>query len=166
MKPYSLRRGGATFLLQEGTPIDVILLRGRWRSLGVARLYLEDGLAQVPQLRVPDNDKLRLQKYAEQCPATAFRPWLEAWKGGSFSNSCWSMSISFFNFFCEIHVKAVLKRPHATWGPKAVFSCWFSHAIWEIAAVHNNRPCHLVFENLKMSMKCWLSQFGFETHRV
>ena len=74
MKPYSLRRGGATFLLQEGTPIDVILLRGRWRSLGVARLYLEDGLAQVPQLRVPDNDKLRLQKYAEQCPATAFRP--------------------------------------------------------------------------------------------
>ena len=30
MKPYSLRRGGATYLLQEGVPLDVILLRGRW----------------------------------------------------------------------------------------------------------------------------------------
>eukprot|EP00435_Cladocopium_sp_Y103_P045333 s2195_g13.t1 len=47
-KPYSLRRGGATFLLQVGVPLEAILIRGRWRSLGVARLYLEDGLAQLP----------------------------------------------------------------------------------------------------------------------
>lgn len=60
MKPYSLRRGGATFLLQEGLPLDCILLRGRWKSLGVARLYLEDGLAQIPQLRVPINDQIKL----------------------------------------------------------------------------------------------------------
>eukprot|EP00435_Cladocopium_sp_Y103_P000532 s2010_g1.t1 len=46
-KPYSLRRGGATFLLQAGMPLESILVRGRWRSLNVARLYLEDGLAQA-----------------------------------------------------------------------------------------------------------------------
>ena len=48
MKPYSLRRGGATFLL--------------------ARLYLEDGMAQIPQLRVPSLDMCRLRQYASQCP--------------------------------------------------------------------------------------------------
>lgn len=32
-KPYSLRRGGATFLLQAGMPLESILLRGRWKSL-------------------------------------------------------------------------------------------------------------------------------------
>eukprot|EP00438_Fugacium_kawagutii_P033223 Skav231044 [mRNA] locus=scaffold446:243817:254709:+ [translate_table: standard] len=34
-KPYSLRRGGATFLLQCGLPMETILVRGRWRSLNV-----------------------------------------------------------------------------------------------------------------------------------
>lgn len=29
MKPYSLRRGGATFLLQEGMALESILIRGR-----------------------------------------------------------------------------------------------------------------------------------------
>lgn len=74
MKPYSLRRGGATFLLQEAVPLDVILLRGRWRSLGVARLYLQDGLAQLPQLRVAPVDKVKINRYSQMCPLTAFWP--------------------------------------------------------------------------------------------
>ena len=73
-KPYSLRRGGATFLLQQGLPLDVILLRGRWHSLAVARLYLEDGLSQIPQIRIPPEDRPRLLHYSYQCPSTAFRP--------------------------------------------------------------------------------------------
>ena len=48
-KLYSVGRGVATYLLQEGLPLDLILLRGRWRSLAVARIYLEDGLAQLPR---------------------------------------------------------------------------------------------------------------------
>lgn len=52
MKPYSMRRGGATYLLQAGVPVETILVRGRWRSIAVARLYLEDGLAQLPSLRL------------------------------------------------------------------------------------------------------------------
>eukprot|EP00435_Cladocopium_sp_Y103_P062211 s313_g23.t2 len=55
-KGYSLRRGGATFLLQEGVPLEAILLRGRWKSIGVGRLYLQDGLAQLPSLRIPPCD--------------------------------------------------------------------------------------------------------------
>ena len=33
--------------------MDTILLSGRWKSLAVARLYLQDGLAMLPTLRVP-----------------------------------------------------------------------------------------------------------------
>lgn len=73
-KPYSLRRGGATYLLQEGVPLDVILLRGRWRSLSVARLYLEDGLAQIPTIRLRSSEKQLLNAYAAECPVTAYRP--------------------------------------------------------------------------------------------
>lgn len=29
--PYSLRRGGETFLLQEGLALESILVRGRWK---------------------------------------------------------------------------------------------------------------------------------------
>ena len=74
MKPYSLRRGGATFLLQEGVPLDVILLRGRWKSLAVARIYLQDGLSQIPHLRISKSDAARLSVFSAQCPLTALRP--------------------------------------------------------------------------------------------
>lgn len=74
LKPYSLRRGGATYLLQCGVPLDVILLRGRWRSLSVARLYLQDGLAQIPHLRINSTDTDRLVPFAAKCPETTFRP--------------------------------------------------------------------------------------------
>ena len=74
LKPYSLRRGGATFLLQSGTRLEVILLRGRWKSLGVARLYLQDGLAQLPALRLSKVVQRHVAGWAAETPATAFRP--------------------------------------------------------------------------------------------
>eukprot|EP00438_Fugacium_kawagutii_P020379 Skav214618 [mRNA] locus=scaffold961:36811:43741:- [translate_table: standard] len=53
VKPYSLRRGGATHDFVLSGLLEPILLRGRWHSLAVARLYLEDGVAQLPQLTLP-----------------------------------------------------------------------------------------------------------------
>ena len=73
-KPYSLRRGGATWLLQSGVPLETILVRGRWRSLSVARLYLEDGLAQLPQLRTALSTQKLIHAWANKTPITAFRP--------------------------------------------------------------------------------------------
>ena len=81
LKPYSLRRGGATLLLQHNVPLEIILVKGRWRSVGVARLYLEDGLAQLPGLRLPPADLARVNFYAAQTAATAFQPWMGPWKG-------------------------------------------------------------------------------------
>ena len=65
-KGYSLRRGGATFLLQQGVPLEAILLRGRWKNISVGRLYLQDGL--------PDCDLQRIQAFADEVSATAFHP--------------------------------------------------------------------------------------------
>lgn len=73
-KPYSLRRGGATWLLQSGVPMDSIMLRGRWKSLQVGRLYLTDALALLPSLRVPTTDQPRISQFAALTPATAFQP--------------------------------------------------------------------------------------------
>ena len=74
MKPYSLRRGGATYLLQAGVPLETILVRGRWRSLAVARLYLEDGMAQLPALRLSADAHALVSYWASEAPPTAFRP--------------------------------------------------------------------------------------------
>ena len=66
LKPYSLRRGGATYDYMRQGILEPILLRGRWHSLQVARLYIEDGLAQLPSLQLPQMQQKRL--------ATAARP--------------------------------------------------------------------------------------------
>lgn len=73
-KPYSLRRGGATFLLQEGVALEAILLRGRWKSVAVARLYLQDALALIPSMRIAPADLPRVNSFANTTSPTAFRP--------------------------------------------------------------------------------------------
>lgn len=63
-KPYSLRRGGATHDYILRGLLEPILLRGRWHSLAVARLYIEDGLAQMPQLSLSPKVLSRIHQQA------------------------------------------------------------------------------------------------------
>ena len=42
-RPYSLRRGGATDLFQRTQSMEAALIRGRWESSRVARIYISDG---------------------------------------------------------------------------------------------------------------------------
>eukprot|EP00438_Fugacium_kawagutii_P007517 Skav231098 [mRNA] locus=scaffold2525:251187:253990:- [translate_table: standard] len=44
-RPYSLRRGGATFYFQHHGQLDRLLIQGRWQSSRTARLYLNEGMA-------------------------------------------------------------------------------------------------------------------------
>ena len=46
-QPYSIRRGGATHLLQSGMTMDAILIRGRWEHARTARIYLTEGRAEI-----------------------------------------------------------------------------------------------------------------------
>eukprot|EP00435_Cladocopium_sp_Y103_P048071 s1486_g14.t1 len=49
-RPYSLRRGGATFEMQTHGLMEKTLIRGRWKNSNIARLYICDGLAMLPRL--------------------------------------------------------------------------------------------------------------------
>ena len=49
-RPYSLRRGGATHLFQVTGSMEVALVKGRWSSNKVARVYISDGLSKLPDL--------------------------------------------------------------------------------------------------------------------
>ena len=55
-RPYSLRRGGATYWFQRHQNLDRILLQGRWHTQKSARIYLNEGLAVLAQLKVPRTD--------------------------------------------------------------------------------------------------------------
>ena len=52
-RPYSLRRGGATHLFSLQGSFDKLLITGRWQSAKTAKLYLNQGLAVLAELKLP-----------------------------------------------------------------------------------------------------------------
>ena len=52
-RPYSLRRGGATFFFIKQGSLDRILLLGRWSAVRTARIYINSGLAMLNDLQIP-----------------------------------------------------------------------------------------------------------------
>ena len=52
-RPYSLRRGGATFWFGKHGSLDRILLQGRWMAARTARTYLNEGLAVLAEMNIP-----------------------------------------------------------------------------------------------------------------
>ena len=60
---YSIRRGGATAFFAECGLMEKTLLRGRWSSVQVAKLYLCDGLAQLPKLHAPQATRKLISQY-------------------------------------------------------------------------------------------------------
>ena len=66
--PYSIRRGGATHSFQVSQSLESILLRGRWRALNVARLYIEAGQAELAQLQLSEASKRLLHTFNRGLP--------------------------------------------------------------------------------------------------
>ena len=54
-RPYFLRRGGATFWFNKHGSLDRPLLHERWAGAKTARLYINDGLATLADLRLPES---------------------------------------------------------------------------------------------------------------
>ena len=52
-RPYSLRRGGATFWFSKHQSFDRILVQGRWHTQKSARIYLNEGLAVLAGMKIP-----------------------------------------------------------------------------------------------------------------
>ena len=57
-RPYSLRRGGATFWFSKHGSFDRLLVQGRWQAPKTARIYINYGLATLAEMRIPTS-KLR-----------------------------------------------------------------------------------------------------------
>ena len=57
-RPYSLRRGGATFWFSKHGSLDRLLIHGRWQAPKTARLYINNGLATLAEMKIPEK-KLR-----------------------------------------------------------------------------------------------------------
>ena len=52
-RPYSLRRGGATFWFNKHGSLDRLLLQGRWHAPRAARIYINEGVAILAELKLP-----------------------------------------------------------------------------------------------------------------
>ena len=59
-RPYSLRRGGATFDLRQSGNMELVLVKGRWQSNRTARIYLNDGLATLTTMTMSDQQRHHL----------------------------------------------------------------------------------------------------------
>ena len=53
LRPYSLRRGGATWWFAKHHSLDKILLQGRWQAPKTARIYLNEGLSILAEMSLP-----------------------------------------------------------------------------------------------------------------
>ena len=55
-RPYSLRRGGATFWFMKHGQFDRLLIQGRWAAPRTARIYINEGLATLAELSIPQTN--------------------------------------------------------------------------------------------------------------
>ena len=87
-RPYSLRRGGATHIFQCSGSMGLAMLKGRWQSSQVARIYISNGLSYLPNSKMsPDTDKLLRQyhffSYHQGWQRRSGGLRLESWNGMS-----------------------------------------------------------------------------------
>jgi hypothetical protein len=52
-RPYSLRRGGATWWFSRHHSMDKLLLQGRWQAPKTARIYINEGLSVLAEMSLP-----------------------------------------------------------------------------------------------------------------
>ena len=82
-RPYSLRRGGATFWFQKWGSLDRLMLLGRWHAVKTARIYVNEGLAILAELTLPWNPNNRQYSRIFTQSCTQPLPSLEPTKGKS-----------------------------------------------------------------------------------
>ena len=63
LRPYSLRRGGATELFTQLGSIDLVMERGRWRHSATAQIYLVEGAAHLLRFALSEECQSMLQLY-------------------------------------------------------------------------------------------------------
>ena len=62
-RPYSLRRGGATKIFQDSGSMETTLIRGRWESRRVAKIYICDALSFLPSIKLSRESDTKLRQH-------------------------------------------------------------------------------------------------------
>jgi hypothetical protein len=62
-KPYSLRRGGATYLYGVHKNLSVVTSRGRWASVPTARLYIDEATEELNRYKLSEADRAFIAKH-------------------------------------------------------------------------------------------------------
>ena len=71
LKPYSFRRGGASYDFAVTGDLPRTLWRGRWCSSETGRIYIQEGVAMQAQMRISPEGQTRLDVAVE-----ALRLWV------------------------------------------------------------------------------------------
>lgn len=74
-RPYSLRRGGATFWFGQHGSLDRILLQGRWMAAKTARTYLNEGLAILAEMSIPPKNLKPFHLVYVNAQKSSLPPW-------------------------------------------------------------------------------------------
>ena len=61
-RPYSLRRGGATFWIGKHGSLDRLLIQGRWQAARTARIYINEGLSVLAEMKFSSRQMHAFQK--------------------------------------------------------------------------------------------------------
>ena len=75
-QPYSLRRGGATFWFNKSHSLDQVCVLGRWQSMSTARIYLNEAVALLGEIKMPHTHPSVLP-FWQQYQRRKFSPQLE-----------------------------------------------------------------------------------------
>ena len=67
LRPYSIRRGGATFLFQASAPMAVTQERGQWTSQHTCRIYVTEARQQLQEMRLGASQVALLSKAVDVC---------------------------------------------------------------------------------------------------
>ena len=70
-RPYSLRRGGATYWFSKHGSLDKVVVQGRWQAHRTARVYINEGLATIADMAIPKKD---LKPYLTLFHSNSLRP--------------------------------------------------------------------------------------------
>ena len=81
LRPYSLRRGGATYMFRETGVLSRIMVRGRWASEKSCRLYVMEGVGQLANLRLDQQQRSVFEAQSEKFSVLvkAVIPQLKKW---------------------------------------------------------------------------------------
>ena len=55
LRPYSVRRGGATSALRKGMTLSQVCVRGRWANERTARIYIQEAVALLQNIALPQS---------------------------------------------------------------------------------------------------------------